>query len=125
MTNEADNVQTLDAATLAELRGRLEGERARLRAMLPPPGTSATGDQEPPTIDPEDFGDMGQDITIQDTEMALSANEQRMLAQVEHALARMDEGTYGVSEKSGKPIPVERLLALPWATTNVDDPAGP
>ncbi len=71
--------------------------------------------------DPEDFGDMGQDITTADTEMALSANDRQILAQVERALQRMDDGTYGISEVSGQPIPLERLDALPWATTNVDD----
>jgi len=47
------------------------------------------------------------------------------LAQVERALQRMDAGTYGLSEVSGRPIPLERLEALPWATTTVDDPAQP
>ncbi len=43
------------------------------------------------------------------------------LTQVEHALNRIEEGTYGTSEISGKPIPVERLDVLPWATTRVDE----
>jgi RNA polymerase-binding transcription factor DksA len=37
----------------------------------------------------------------------------------------MDEGTYGLSEVSGRPIPLERLEVLPWATTTVDDPVEP
>ena len=44
------------------------------------------------------------------------------LARVEHALDRIKAGTYGFSEVSGKPIPVERLEALPTATTLVDEP---
>ena len=44
------------------------------------------------------------------------------LARVEHALNRIKAGTYGYSEVSGKPIPVERLEALPTATTLVDEP---
>ena len=43
------------------------------------------------------------------------------LAQVEKALARIEAGTYGTSEVSGKPIPRERLEALPSATTLVDE----
>lgn len=42
-------------------------------------------------------------------------------AQVQKALARIDAGTYGTSEVSGKPIPRERLEALPAATTLVDE----
>jgi len=44
------------------------------------------------------------------------------LAQVEHALDRIKAGTYGFSQGSGKPIPIERLEALPTATTLVDEP---
>jgi RNA polymerase-binding transcription factor DksA len=43
------------------------------------------------------------------------------LARVDRALARIAAGTYGVSEVSGKPIPRERLEALPSATTLVDE----
>jgi RNA polymerase-binding transcription factor DksA len=43
------------------------------------------------------------------------------LARVDRALARIVDGTYGVSEVSGKPIPRERLEALPSATTLVDE----
>ena len=43
---------------------------------------------------------------------------------VEHALSRMKDGTYGLSEISGKPIPVERLKALPTATTLVGEEPG-
>jgi DnaK suppressor protein len=43
------------------------------------------------------------------------------LARVDRALARIADGTYGVSEVSGKPIPRARLEALPSATTLVDE----
>jgi len=43
------------------------------------------------------------------------------LARVDRALARIADGTYGVSEVSGKLIPRARLEALPSATTLVDE----
>lgn len=46
--------------------------------------------------------------------------ESRELAQIEKALNRMDEGSYGVCEVTGKPIPIERLEALPYATMTVE-----
>ncbi|HVA93076.1 MAG TPA: TraR/DksA family transcriptional regulator [Chloroflexota bacterium] len=105
---------------MAELRLRLEEERRRLREMLlASQSVKAPGD--PLSMDPEDFGDMAQDITTSDTEMALTANDHRLLAQVNRAMQRLDEGVYGLSEVSGKPIPIERLQAIPWATTNVED----
>jgi DnaK suppressor protein len=113
----------LDEATREELRERLEGERTRLLNMLRTLRREEQGGegQNPLAADPEDFAEMGQDITNQETDLALSANDQRLLAQVERALQRMAEGTYGLSEVSGKPIPLERLQALPWATTNVGE----
>jgi RNA polymerase-binding transcription factor DksA len=42
------------------------------------------------------------------------------LTQVTKALARIEEGNYGLCEVSGKPIPLERLRANPAATTLVE-----
>ena len=41
------------------------------------------------------------------------------LAEIDAALARLDEGSYGVCERCGQPIGVERLAARPAATTCV------
>ena len=124
MTMEEHNRPALDAANLATLRARLEAERARLRGILQGLDTEVR-DAEPPPDEPEDYGEMGRDLTEEGTARALVADQERLLAQVERALQRMDEGTYGLSEVSGRPIPLERLEALPWATTAVDDPAQP
>lgn len=43
------------------------------------------------------------------------------IAEIDHALARMAAGTYGVSEVSGEPIPHKRLLLLPWARTVIGE----
>ncbi len=43
------------------------------------------------------------------------------LAVIEQAFERMRKGRYGISERSGEPIPFERLELVPWATTTVDD----
>jgi DnaK suppressor protein len=82
-------------------------------------------EEEPPPDEPEDLGEMGRDLTEEGIDRAVIADQERLLAQVGRALQRMDEGTYGLSEISGRPIPLDRLEALPWATTTVDDPAEP
>ena len=58
-----------------------------------------------------------------DREMASSLEENSMhvLAEIDGALARIDEGTYGVCVRCGEPIGQERLEALPWATLCIDD----
>jgi len=45
----------------------------------------------------------------------------QQLEQVKKALARIDMGTYGMSEVSGKPIPLDRLEAVPSTTTLVNE----
>jgi DnaK suppressor protein len=50
----------------------------------------------------------------------LAELESRELARIEKALERMRNGTYGICEITGKPIPLARLQALPYATTRVD-----
>jgi DnaK suppressor protein len=116
-------VSGLDAQALADLRARLEAERERLLGMVATEekNTAAAAPEDPLTADVQDYGEQGFDVTQEDIELALEDNDRRQLAQVEKALRRMAEGTYGLSEVSGKPIPLERLEVLPWATTNVGE----
>jgi DnaK suppressor protein len=51
----------------------------------------------------------------------LEEGAQQTLAQIDRALARLDEGSYGTCERCGKPIAEERLRARPWATLCIDD----
>jgi len=53
-------------------------------------------------------------------DLSLLENARELLAKVQAAQRRMDEGTYGVCAVSGKPIPIERLEALPYASTPVE-----
>jgi DnaK suppressor protein len=43
------------------------------------------------------------------------------LRQVDEALARIEDGTYGTCSVCGKEIPVERLEAVPWTTLCIED----
>ena len=58
-----------------------------------------------------------------DREMAstLEDNSTHVLTEIDAALKRIDEGTFGVCTRCGKPISAERLEALPWATLCIDD----
>lgn len=55
---------------------------------------------------------------------ALAADARTVLADVDAALDRLDEGTYGICAVGGEPIPPERLAARPTATTCVQHAAG-
>jgi RNA polymerase-binding protein DksA len=51
---------------------------------------------------------------------SLEENSGHVLAEIDAALKRIDDGTYGICTNKGEQIPVERLEALPWATLCID-----
>jgi RNA polymerase-binding protein DksA len=51
----------------------------------------------------------------------LEEDARNMLAEIDAALARIDDGTYGRCEVCGREIPGERLEAVPWARLCIDD----
>jgi RNA polymerase-binding transcription factor DksA len=51
---------------------------------------------------------------------ALGAQDMKRLRLIESALARIESGQYGICMKSGKPIPKERLEAIPYALYRVE-----
>lgn len=51
----------------------------------------------------------------QDEALARSQHARRLLAEVDAALGRIEDGIYGASELSGEPIGYPRLSAVPWA----------
>ena len=63
-----------------------------------------------------DQADMGATSFERDHELTVLNNERDKLAQIERALARIDDGTYGVCESCGNPIGKMRLMAFPRAT---------
>jgi DnaK suppressor protein len=58
-----------------------------------------------------------------DREMAstLEDNSTHVLNEIDAALARIEDGTFGTCSRCGKPIGTERLEALPWATLCIED----
>ncbi len=64
----------------------------------------------------DDQADTGTKTFEREQEITLANNILERITQVERALERLDEGSYGWCEKCGNPIPVERLAAFPSAT---------
>lgn len=62
----------------------------------------------------EGTDDFGQTISIE-----VSSKEQGIVRQIDRALEKIDEGTYGVCDVSGDEIPIKRLEAVPYATMTV------
>lgn len=59
--------------------------------------------------------------TSQSTMIDLAETERALLLQIDRALRRLQDGTYGVSEVSGEPIGFDRLRAVPWAALSAID----
>ena len=96
LTARRDELQEEYSSTVAELA---ELQRDRL--------TDSAGD---------DQADTGTKTFEREQEITLANAILERITQVERALERLDEGSYGWCERCGNPIPVERLAAFPSAT---------
>lgn len=112
----------------AAVRQRLDAERDRLERDI---YDRTQGDQAVVPTDPvSDAGGLVSDQAddadaMADTErtQAVVRNTQVLLAQVQAALKRLDEGQYGICARCGKEIDARRLERLPYATLCVEDQA--
>lgn len=69
--------------------------------------------------DTHDRADVARSIVESEQQQALLESLRANLDEVDAALARIDDGTYGIDEVTGEPIDAERLEAFPTARTNV------
>lgn len=106
----------LSEATLSDLRASLEQERSDLRARLAEMGLLSGGEL---SFD-QNFADSSQ-VTAERGEVeALAGNLRESLNDVEAAIVKLDNGTYGVCEGCGQPISPARLEAKPAARLCMD-----
>lgn len=97
---------------LDDLRQRLEAERQRLRDLYE---SDVLREREIGYEDVEDtLDDVAKDLG-RERLFGRAESERDQLRLVEDALQRMAEGTYGLYLQTGRPIPLERLQAVPWA----------
>jgi len=101
----------LSDADLHRLRAVLSKKRDELIAAQRALAADQRGihDAEP------EQGDLAEDQIEQAAALRLGAFDASLLAEVERALKKLDDGDYGTSEDSGDPIPLPRLEAIPWA----------
>jgi len=109
------------AGFLAEQRARLQRERDAV-------STAMSGHQEE-MIDWSHHDDVGVDqhmaddataLTEQELGVSLIDNARYILAEIDDAIRRIDDRTYGWDEESGCWIREERLQALPWARREIE-----
>jgi DnaK suppressor protein len=68
-----------------------------------------------------DSGDLSQDMFTREMDASIGEQVGRRLGEVDRALRKIEEGTYGLSDDSGEPIPRGRLEAIPEAIRTVEE----
>jgi RNA polymerase-binding protein DksA len=69
---------------------------------------------------PIHMADVGTDNFEQEFTLGLIESERQFLRDIQEALIRIDDGTYGICQGTGKPIPRVRLEAVPWAKYTIE-----
>jgi RNA polymerase-binding protein DksA len=117
----------VSAIDTTEYRKRLEEEKARLMHALgfleaDNPGTMADelGELAEGGVD-NHLGDMATEMFDRELEEGLEEGQRETLTEIDAALQRIEDGTYGICENCGKPIAPERLAAIPWTRLCIDD----
>ena len=68
-----------------------------------------------------DSGDLSQDMFTREMDASIGEQVGRRLGEVDRALQKIEEGTYGLSDDSGEPIPKGRLEAVPEALRTIEE----
>jgi DnaK suppressor protein len=101
-------------------RELLDAERARIKRTLAQLRHAETGE-------PNDYVDSAANLATElyqeELDEGFGDDLRRQLAAIERAEQRLAAGTYGLSIESGRPIPDERLEALPTAERTMDEEA--
>jgi DnaK suppressor protein len=117
-----------DDKFLASQRVALERERATYleqAASLKAEAESLVEEMEPGDIQFDDESGEGGTVTVdRERDLALSAQALAAVEEIDHALAKMNNGTYGICENCGRLIPKARLEALPYARLCIDCKSG-
>ena len=93
---------------LLQLRGKIAGDLEHIE------GDSLSANQTSNTGELSDVSDMATDNYDRELNIGLASNEQQILNEIDVALKRIEDGTYGICEIYGTEIPKKRLMAMPY-----------
>ncbi|HYW79740.1 MAG TPA: TraR/DksA C4-type zinc finger protein [Thermoguttaceae bacterium] len=107
---------------LLGLRARLRGDADQMGGpIFERPPAQASGDL---SFTPLHMADVGSENFEREFTLSLIEAKDRTLDQIEEALQRVEDGTYGMCEECDKKIPKARLGAIPYATLCITCAAG-
>ena len=117
-----------DAKFLDDMRRKLLKERAKYlhsAEEYQAEAESLLATREPGDVQFDEEGGEGTTVAVErERDLALSSQARHTVSQIDAALERIDNGTYGYCITSGAPIPIARLRAIPWAAERVEVKAG-
>jgi DnaK suppressor protein len=102
----------------------LLAERGRVAAALENLNSENSGTVEDETgeeTQDQHFADAATAMHDRELDYGIADGERDLLAAIDAALGRIDDGTYGICTNCGRPIAEDRLEALPWASLCIDD----
>lgn len=105
---------------LDEVRQNLESQRDRLVEQLDELGATRSGDLRSDVNYGDGFADAAATTAERTERIGLVDTLKGQLDEVESALAKLDDGTYGTCARCGQPIPEARLEARPESTLCID-----
>ncbi|HWC72170.1 MAG TPA: TraR/DksA C4-type zinc finger protein [Actinomycetota bacterium] len=115
----------LTAKEVGDLKGRLQEEREELQEQL-----TTIAEEAFAATQSELAGDVGLDDESADAgtatferekDLSIENNVRDLLAKIDRALKRIDDGNYGTCERCGKPIEKARIKALPYVDLCIKD----
>ena len=114
---------TLSPQFIAAQRKRLEVLKAELLGAESAAQQEAREDEEDGGADAQEYEDAAQAMDRKEVLQAKHDVDQPRLVNIDRALKKIELGTYGLSDKSGKSIPKKRLEASPEAVLTVEEAA--
>ncbi|HUT03233.1 MAG TPA: TraR/DksA C4-type zinc finger protein [bacterium] len=107
----------LDKKVLVSFENMLIEHRAALLSQAAKTLKESCGDSCPQS---GDFADIASQESNRTLKLRLREREQKLLAKIDKALAKLDRGVYGICEHCGGDISLERLRARPVATLCIE-----
>lgn len=114
------------ALDLQQIKTRLQAKEKEIQERIaslvePPPPEPVDPIQAQASNGPQEFEDLVVDVLQIEQAQPILAEEQALLQEVQNALKRLEDGTYGRCIDCGQLIPDKRLEAIPWAARCIQD----
>ena len=115
--NDQQTSDILAPEQIEELREALLKRRQRILDLY---DRDIRAGQESAQEGTDDLVDRANSAYNREFMFSLSSSEREQLLEIDRAIERLEGGTYGFCQYSGKPIAIERLKAIPWARYSVE-----